>query len=175
MIHLVTQFSIRVQIPPSRCRSDSITPRLATGPQRSEAGLNGGPWQPQAGYPVSQASMGSVSLTFRLARLPLHFSSVQADAEPQAMGSLWTAVATTRFPRLKLLTDFLGVDLNRQHGMAFLERVPTRNGSAADRALGTRILRATLQRPDAPGHEPSSPAAPAPSAPTARRRHRRSA
>ena len=56
------------------------------------------------------------------------------------MGSLWTAVATTMFPRLKLLKDFLGVDLNRQHGMAFLERVPTRNGSAADRALGTRIL-----------------------------------
>jgi hypothetical protein len=57
----VTQCSMRVQIPPSRCRSDSISPRPATGPQRLEAGRNGGPWQPHAGYPVSQASMGSAS------------------------------------------------------------------------------------------------------------------
>ena len=60
-IHLVTQFSIRVQVPSSRCRSDSIAPRLATGSQRSEAGRNGGAWQPRAGYPVQQASRGSVS------------------------------------------------------------------------------------------------------------------
>ena len=60
-MNLVTQFAMRVQIPPSRCRSDSISPRPATGPQRSEAGINGGPWQPHAGYPVSQASMGSAS------------------------------------------------------------------------------------------------------------------
>src|SRR2546427_5419564 len=52
---------MRVQIPPSRCRSDSLSPRPATGPQRSEAGINGGPWQPHAGYPVEQASMGSAS------------------------------------------------------------------------------------------------------------------
>ena len=52
IINLVTQFSMRVQIPPSRCRSDSVSPRPATGPQRSEAGINGGPWQPHAGYPV---------------------------------------------------------------------------------------------------------------------------
>ena len=52
---------MRVQILPSRCRSDSIAPRPATGPQRLEAGLNGGAWQPQAGYPVQQASMGSAS------------------------------------------------------------------------------------------------------------------
>jgi hypothetical protein len=50
--NLVTQFSMRVRIPPSRCRSDSVSPRPATGPQRSEAGINGGPWQPHAGYPV---------------------------------------------------------------------------------------------------------------------------
>jgi hypothetical protein len=56
---LATQFSMRVQIPPSRCRSDSISPRPAPGAQRSEAGINGGAWQPQAGDPVSQASMGS--------------------------------------------------------------------------------------------------------------------
>lgn len=60
-MNLVTQFFMRVQLPPSRCRSDSIAPRLATGPQRLEAGLNGGPWKPQSGYPVQQASMGSVS------------------------------------------------------------------------------------------------------------------
>ena len=60
-MNLVTQFFMRVQIPPSRCRSDSISPRPATGPQRSEAGINGGPWQPQSGYPVQQASMDSVS------------------------------------------------------------------------------------------------------------------
>ena len=52
IINLVTQLSMRVQIPPSRCRSDSVSPRPATGPQRSEAGINGGPWQPHAGYPV---------------------------------------------------------------------------------------------------------------------------
>src|SRR5262245_63436013 len=61
IINLVTQFSMRVQIPPSRCRSDSISPRPATGPQRSAAGISGGPWKPQYGYPVSQASMDSVS------------------------------------------------------------------------------------------------------------------
>ena len=60
-MNLVTQFFMRVQIPPSRCRSDSIAPKLATGPQRLEAGLNGGAWQPQSGYPVQQASMGSAS------------------------------------------------------------------------------------------------------------------
>src|SRR4030095_891029 len=53
--------SMRVEAPPSRCRSDSVSPRSATGPQRSEAGINGGAWQPQVGYPVSQASMDSAS------------------------------------------------------------------------------------------------------------------
>jgi len=53
--------AMRVEAPPSRCRSDSISPRSATGPQGSEAGINGGAWQPHAGYPVSQASMGSAS------------------------------------------------------------------------------------------------------------------
>ena len=36
---------------------------------------------------------------------------------------LWTAVATTMFQRLKLLKDVLGLYLNRQQGMALLERV----------------------------------------------------
>src|SRR5216683_6130575 len=53
--------SMRVQAPPSRCRSDSVSPRSATGPQGAEAGINGGAWKPQSGYPVQQASMGSAS------------------------------------------------------------------------------------------------------------------
>jgi hypothetical protein len=40
---------------------------------------------------------------------------------------LWTAVATMMLQRLKLLKDFLGVYLNRQQGMAFLERVQASN------------------------------------------------
>jgi hypothetical protein len=51
-MNLVTQLSMRVQAPPSKCRSDSVSPSPATGPQGAEAGINGGPWQPHAGYPV---------------------------------------------------------------------------------------------------------------------------
>ena len=78
------------------------------------------------------------------------------------------------FQRLKLLKDFLGVYLNRQQGMAFLERVQTSNLSDADRDLLTRIIRATLKLPDDPVQEPSAPEAPAHAAQTSRRRHRRS-
>src|SRR5262249_25472995 len=53
--------AMRVQGPPSKCKSDSVSPRSATGSQGSEAGINGGAWQPHAGYPVEQASMGSAS------------------------------------------------------------------------------------------------------------------
>ena len=59
--NFATQLFMRVQAPPSRCRSDSVAPRPATGSQRSGAGLNGGTWKPHSGYPVSQASMGSES------------------------------------------------------------------------------------------------------------------
>jgi hypothetical protein len=76
------------------------------------------------------------------------------------MGSLWTAVATTMFQRLKLLKDFLGVYLNPQQGMALLERVQASSLSDEDRALVTRIIRATLKLPDDPVQEPSSPEAP---------------
>jgi hypothetical protein len=41
--HLVTQLAMRVQIPPSRCKSESVSPRPATGSQGTEAGINGGP------------------------------------------------------------------------------------------------------------------------------------
>jgi hypothetical protein len=53
--------SMRVQAPPSRCRSDSVSPRSATGPQGPEAGRHGGPWTPPSGCPVSHASLGSAS------------------------------------------------------------------------------------------------------------------
>ena len=91
------------------------------------------------------------------------------------MCSLWTAVATTMFQRLKLLKDFLGVYLNRQRGIAFLERVQASNLSDADRAFVTRIMRATLKLPEAPGQEPSSPEAPDHAAHTSRCRCRHSA
>jgi hypothetical protein len=77
--------------------------------------------------------------------------------------------------QLKLLKDFLGVSLNRQQGLAFLERVQASNLSDADRALVTRLIRATLKLPEAPGQEPSSPEAPDHTAHTSRRRHRHSA
>ena len=88
---------------------------------------------------------------------------------------LWTAVATMMLQRLKLLKDFLGVYLNRQRGMAFLERVQASNLSDADRDLVTHIIRATLKLPDASGQEPSSSEAPDHTAPISRRRHRHSA
>jgi hypothetical protein len=90
------------------------------------------------------------------------------------MCSLWTAVAITMLQRLKLLKDFLGVYLNWQQGMAFLERVQASNLSDVDRALVTRIIRATLKLPEAPGQEPSAPEAPDHTAHTSRHRSRRS-
>src|SRR2546421_11886002 len=39
---LCNLMAMRVQVPPSRCWSDSISPRSATGPQGPEAGRNGG-------------------------------------------------------------------------------------------------------------------------------------
>jgi hypothetical protein len=55
------------------------------------------------------------------------------------------------FQRLKLLKRLLGLFLSRQQGMALLERVQASSLSDNDRALVTRIIRATLQLPDAPG------------------------
>ena len=87
----------------------------------------------------------------------------------------WRAVATTMLLRLKVLKDVLSLYLNRQTGLALLERVQASNLSEADRALVTRIMRATLKLPEAPGQEPSSPEAPDHMAHTSRRRHRHSA
>ena len=64
--------------------------------------------------------------------------------------------------RLKLFKRLLGLFLSRQQGMALLERVPASSVSDNDRALVTRIIRATLKLSDAPGDEPSVPAAPVP-------------
>ncbi len=77
--------------------------------------------------------------------------------------------------RLKLLKDLLGVYLNRQQGLALLERVHASNLSDADRALVTRIMRATLKLPNAPVQEPSSPEDPDHAAHTSRCRRRLSA
>ena len=60
-MNLVTQLSMRVQAPPSKCRSDNVSPSPTTGPQGAEAGINGGPWKPRSGYPASQAFMDSAS------------------------------------------------------------------------------------------------------------------
>ena len=68
--------------------------------------------------------------------------------------------------RLKLLKRLLGLFLSRQQGMALLERVQASSLSDNDRALVTRIIRATLKLPDAPGEEPSALAAPFPARPT---------
>jgi len=88
---------------------------------------------------------------------------------------LWTAMATTMVQRSKLLKDLLGVSLNRQQGIALLERVQASTCSDAERALVTCIMRAPLKLPEAPVQEPSAPAAPDPAAPTSRCRRRHSA
>jgi hypothetical protein len=76
------------------------------------------------------------------------------------------------FQRLKLLKDLLGIYMNRQQGLAFLQRVQASNLSADDRDLVSRIIRATLKLPDDRVPELSSPEAPAPSAHASRRRDR---
>src|SRR5919108_1759877 len=58
---LVTQCTMRVQAPPCKGRSDSLSPSPVTGPQRAAAGVHGGAWTPPSGSPVSPASQGSAS------------------------------------------------------------------------------------------------------------------
>ncbi len=53
--------------------------------------------------------------------------------------------------RLKLFKRLLSLFLSRQQGRALLERVQASSLSDNDRALVTRIIRATLKLPDAPG------------------------
>ena len=53
--------SMRVQVPPLRCRGESLSPNPATGPQRVEAGANGETLKASFGPLASQESMGSES------------------------------------------------------------------------------------------------------------------
>ena len=83
----------------------------------------------------------------------------------------WRAVATTMFQRLKVLKDVLSLYLNRQTGLALLERVQGSDLSDADRDRVSRIMRTMLQLPADPGHEPPLPEASTPSASASRRQH----
>jgi hypothetical protein len=53
---------------------------------------------------------------------------------------LWTAVGTTMLQRLKLLKDVVGLYLNRQKGIALLERAHASDLSDEDRARVSRII-----------------------------------
>ena len=86
----------------------------------------------------------------------------------------WMAVVTTMIQRFKRLKDVLGLSLNRQRGLALLERVEASDLSAEDRARVNHIMRTILKLPDDPGQEPSSPEASASSGHASRRRQRRS-
>ena len=79
------------------------------------------------------------------------FNPLNQACSTEPIYELWTAVTTPMFQRLKLLKRLLGLFLSRQQGMALLERVQASRLSDNDRALVTRIIRATLQLPDAPG------------------------
>src|SRR5215475_14768652 len=46
--------SMRVQAPPLRCRGDSLSPNLATGPQEVAAGINGEIWEPHPDRSLSR-------------------------------------------------------------------------------------------------------------------------
>ncbi len=87
------------------------------------------------------------------------------------MCSLWTAVATTMWQRLKLLKDFLGLYLRPHQGMALLARVQASDLGEADRARVSHILRAMLRLPAASLQEPSAPQAPCPQGKAKRPRH----
>lgn len=80
---------------------------------------------------------------------------------------LWTAVATTMFQRLKLLIDLLALYLNRQKGMALLERVQASSLSDEDRDRVSHILRVMLRLPDDQVQASSPPQAPLPDRPPA--------
>jgi hypothetical protein len=83
------------------------------------------------------------------------------------------AVVTTMIQRLKWLKNVLDLSLNRQKGMAVLERVQASDFSDEDRARVSHIMRTMLKLPDNPGHASSSPEQSAPSAHALRRYPRR--
>jgi hypothetical protein len=53
--------------------------------------------------------------------------------------------------RLKRLKDVLGLALNRQKGLALLERIQASDLSEADRARVSHIMRTMLKLPADPG------------------------
>src|SRR5687768_17176131 len=55
------------------------------------------------------------------------------------MYSLWTAVATTMFQRLKLFKDLLGLYLNRRQARELLEQVQASNLSDEPAAVAGRL------------------------------------
>jgi hypothetical protein len=82
------------------------------------------------------------------------------------------AVATTMRPRLKWLKGVLSLLLNRQTGLALLERIHASDLSDADRARISYMRHTMLRLPEDRRHAPSSPDAPAPSVHASRRRQR---
>jgi ABC-type transport system involved in cytochrome c biogenesis permease subunit len=88
-----------------------------------------------------------LNVCFRQACLTSHFVSVTSDTYSQPMYSLWTAVATTMFQRLKALKTLLGLYLNRRQAKALLEQVQASdlNDEARDRI--SQILRFMLRLP----------------------------
>jgi hypothetical protein len=74
--------------------------------------------------------------------------------------------------RLRVLKAVLSLYLNRQTGLALLERVHASDLSDADRDRVSRLMRTMLKLPADPGHEPPGPEASTPSAPASRRRQR---
>ena len=76
------------------------------------------------------------------------------------MYSLWTAVVTPMFQRLKLLKDVLWLYLDRRRAKALLESVQASNLSDEDRDRVSHILRVMLRLPDDPVQEPSGPETP---------------
>jgi hypothetical protein len=121
---------------------------------------------------ASAAQRQELELTFRRASLTFHVASIT----PDAYCNRWTCsvVATPMLQRRTRLKDVLGRYLNRQPGMALLERVAASDLSDADRARVSRIIRTMRRLPGEPGQAPSLPEASAPSAHASRRRQRRS-
>lgn len=65
--------------------------------------------------------------------------------------------------QLKLLKDVFGLYVNRQKGMALLDRIESSDLSVEDRARVRHILRTMLQLPDTPGQQPDASEASTPS------------
>jgi hypothetical protein len=89
------------------------------------------------------------------------------------MCSFQTTVATAMFQRLKLFINLLALYLNRQKGMALLERVQASSLSDDDRDRVSHILRVMVRLRDDPVQESFPPQAPVPDRPPARRQAKR--